>query len=52
MHGNDPPEDILALAGLVHQLAGLVPEPLPEYKLIPELGVPVCAYSLSFLFIC
>ncbi|KAJ7194125.1 hypothetical protein GGX14DRAFT_576610 [Mycena pura] len=37
---NDPPEDILALVGLVYQLSGLVPAPLAEYSQIPTLSTP------------
>ncbi|KAJ7196480.1 hypothetical protein GGX14DRAFT_574807 [Mycena pura] len=39
-NNNDPPEDILALVGLVYQLSGLVPAPLAEYSQIPTLSTP------------
>ncbi|KAJ7199034.1 hypothetical protein GGX14DRAFT_401664 [Mycena pura] len=40
LHDQQPPEDILALVGLIHQLVSLVSQPLPELHFIPNLAVP------------
>ncbi|KAJ7184041.1 hypothetical protein GGX14DRAFT_581272 [Mycena pura] len=40
LDNSDPPEDILALVGLVHQLCDLVPDAPSEYLRIPSLSPP------------
>ncbi|KAJ7205791.1 hypothetical protein GGX14DRAFT_568684 [Mycena pura] len=40
LDNSDPPEDILALVGLVHQLCDLVPDAPSEYLRIPSLSAP------------
>ncbi|KAJ7186272.1 hypothetical protein GGX14DRAFT_581171 [Mycena pura] len=40
LRDQQPPEDILALVGLIHQLVSLVSQPLPELHFIPNLAVP------------
>ncbi|KAJ7184042.1 hypothetical protein GGX14DRAFT_581273 [Mycena pura] len=46
----EPPEDILALVGLVHQLCELVPDAPSEYLRIPALSPPVRPfYSLRLI---
>ena len=41
LSGTEPPEDILALVGLVHQLCDLVPDAPSEFLRIPALSTPV-----------